>query len=60
MGLPAPNVGSNELVFTYEATKDRSSGINDTFKEDLHQIQIHAARVNEGIKGFNDTLPERV
>ena len=59
MGLPAPNVGSNELVFTYEATKDRSSGINDTFKEDLHQIQIHAARVNEGIKGFNDTLPER-
>ena len=59
MGLPAPNVGSNELVFTYEATKDRSSGINDTFKEDLHQIQIHAARVNEVIKGFNDTLPER-
>ena len=59
MGLPAPNVGSNELVFTYEATKDRSSEINDTFKEDLHQIQIHAARVNEVIKGFNDTLPER-
>ena len=59
MSLPTPSVGSTELVFTYETTQDRASGINDTFKEELDQTQIHAARVNEEIKGFNDTLPER-
>ena len=59
MGLPAPSVGSNELVFTYETTKARASGVNDTLKEDLEQIQVHAARVNEEVKRFNDALPEK-
>ena len=58
MGLPAPSIRNNELVFTYE-TKDRAPGVNETFKADLEQIQIHAARVNEAVKPFNDALPER-
>ena len=60
MGLPAPSVGSAQLTFTYDARADRASGVKDTFQEDLNQIQIHAARVNEEIKGFIDALPARV
>ena len=59
MGLPAPSITSNELVFTYETTKDRASGVNDTFKEELEQTRIHAARVNEKVNQFNDALPEK-
>ena len=59
MGLPAPSITSNELVFTYETTKDRASGVKDTFKEELEQTQIHAARVNEKVNQFNDALPEK-
>ena len=59
MGLPAPSITSNELVFTYETTKGRASGVNDTFKEELEQTRIHAARVNEKVNQFNDALPEK-
>ena len=49
---------SSELVFTYDLTKEQTSGVKGTFERDLDQTLVHAERINAEVMKFNTDLPE--
>ena len=55
---PRAAIRSNELVFTYDLTEERTSEVKGTFERDLNQTQVHAERVNADVMKFNAALPE--
>ena len=57
---PRATVRTNELVFTYELTNDRTSQVKEIFEDDLDQTKIHVGRVNEDVERFNAGLPQNV
>ena len=54
---PRAAIRSNELVFTYDLTKEQTSGVKGTFERDLDQTLVHAERVNAEVVKFNTALP---
>ena len=57
---PRATIRSNELVFTYDLTKEQTSGVKDTFDRDLDQTLVHAERVNAEAVKFNTALPGHI
>ena len=55
--LPSATIRSNELVFTYNLTEERTAEVKGIFDRDLNQTQVHAERVNADVKEFNTALP---
>ncbi|MYC38102.1 MAG: hypothetical protein F4X66_14485 [Chloroflexi bacterium] len=54
---PRATIRSNELVFTYDLTKEQTPGVKGTFERDLDQTLVHAERVNAEVVNFNTALP---
>ena len=55
---PRATVKSNELVFTYDLTNDRTGQVKDTFEEELERTKTEVKRVNADVGNFNTPLPE--
>ena len=58
LSLPRAAVRVNEVVFTYDFTEDRASGVKDIFERDLEQTRVHIQRVNADVTKLNKELPE--
>ena len=55
---PRATVRSNELVFTYDLTNDRTTQVKDTFEEELNRTHAEVGRVNADVESFNAALPQ--
>ena len=55
---PRATIRSNELLFAYHLTEERTSEVKGTFERDLNQTKIHAERVSAEAKEFNMALQE--
>ena len=55
---PRATIKSNELVFSYDLTEERTSEVKGAFERDLDQTLVHAERVNAEAVKFNTALPE--
>ena len=54
---PRATVRHNELVFTYDLTNERTSGVKDIFEQELNQTQVQVGRANKDVGRFNEALP---
>ena len=55
---PRATVRSNELVFTYDLTNDRTTNVKDIFEEELNRTRDEVKRVNTDVASFNSALPQ--
>ena len=54
---PQAVIGPDELVFTYDRTKERTSEIKGEFDRDFEQTRVHIERVNTEVEKLNAALP---
>ena len=55
---PQAVIKTNELIFTYDRTKERTSEIKGEFERDFEQTRVHIERVNTEVEKLNAALPE--
>ena len=55
--LPRATVGGNEIVFTYDLTKEQASAVEGAFERDLENTKVHVERVAADVERFNSSLP---
>ena len=55
---PQAVIRPNELIFTYNRTKERTSEIKGEFERDFEQTRVHIKRVNTEVEKLNAALPE--
>ena len=55
---PQAVIKTNELIFTYNRTKERTSEIKGEFERDFEQTRVHIERVNTEVEKLNAALPE--
>ena len=55
---PQAVIKPNELIFTYDRTKERTSEIKGEFERDFEQTRVHIERVNTEVEKLNAALSE--
>ena len=56
---PRATIRSDEIVFTYDLTEERTSEVKGIFERDLNQTQDYVGWVNEDVTKFNTALREK-